>query len=119
MACVSREKRLKFYLLDTLQEKDYKVSQIDWEESLVHKEGHPHFMIKEILEQPRIFKRAIMNRVHDQRVDFSEDNITAKDLEKFRAVSYRRLWDGLPCGYGVESSPTGTGPDGEHREYCE
>ena len=82
IGCVSRDET-KILATDTLQEKDYKVSQIDWEESLVHKEGHPHFMIKEILEQPRIFKRAIMNRVHDQRVDFSEDNITVKDLEKF------------------------------------
>ena len=39
------------------------------------KSGYPHFMLKEIHEQPRVLADTLRNRVKDNRVDFSDTKL--------------------------------------------
>ncbi len=42
---------------------DKSVTRIDWSEEEAQKGGHPHFMLKEILEQPDVIRNAIRGRI--------------------------------------------------------
>ena len=48
---------------------------VDWDVSAAQKEGYPHFMLKEIHEQPAALTRTIAPRIKDDLPDFGEDNI--------------------------------------------
>ncbi len=48
---------------------------VNWDVSAAQKEGYPHFMIKEIHEQPRGIENTIMPRIKDSLPDFSVDEI--------------------------------------------
>jgi glucosamine--fructose-6-phosphate aminotransferase (isomerizing) len=54
---------------------DKPVVQIDWSISDAQKGGYKHFMIKEIYEQPRVFKDTVSTRINDGKVDLSESGI--------------------------------------------
>jgi len=45
---------------------------VDWDPHQAEKNGYPHFMIKEINEQPRALRDTMRGRIVDNRVDFSE-----------------------------------------------
>ncbi len=42
---------------------DRKVQEIDWEQGLAEKNDYPHFMLKEIFEQPQVVRNALAGRV--------------------------------------------------------
>lgn len=48
---------------------------VDWDVKTAEKGGYPHFMIKEIHEQPEAFERTVNFRINNGLVDFSEDKI--------------------------------------------
>ncbi len=45
-------------------ELDYSSSRVDWDEVNAEKEGYPHFMLKEIFEQPFAIKQTMASRIH-------------------------------------------------------
>ena len=47
-------------------------TKITWNISEIEKEEYPHFMIKEIMEQPDTLRRTIAERIHDGLVVFPE-----------------------------------------------
>ncbi len=49
--------------------------QVDWDVTAAQKDGYPHFMIKEIHEQPQAIIRTITPRIKNYLPDFSEDQI--------------------------------------------
>jgi len=49
--------------------------EVNWDVHAAEKEGYPHFMIKEIHEQPDALRRTIAPRIHDELPDFSVDEI--------------------------------------------
>ena len=49
--------------------------EVNWDVSAAQKEGYPHFMLKEINEQPDAISRTIAPRINKQLPDFSEDLI--------------------------------------------
>lgn len=49
--------------------------EVNWDVSAAQKDGYPHFMIKEIHEQPAAITRTITPRIKDLLPDFTEDNI--------------------------------------------
>ena len=59
---------------------------IDWEISAAEKGGYPHFMIKEILEEPEALRRAINPRIRDGRIDLGDIRLTAEELRSFRRL---------------------------------
>ncbi|MBI2415447.1 MAG: glutamine--fructose-6-phosphate transaminase (isomerizing) [Candidatus Kerfeldbacteria bacterium] len=53
------------YTIKDLQAKkiDHAVNEVDWDVSQAQKQGYPHFMLKEIMEQPRVVLDCLRGRV--------------------------------------------------------
>lgn len=47
--------------------------EVNWDVSAAQKDGYPHFMLKEIHEQPEALTRTIAPRIANQLPDFTED----------------------------------------------
>ena len=59
---------------------------LDWEISAAEKGGYPHFMIKEILEEPEALRRAINPRIKDGKIDLGDVKLTEADLKAFKRL---------------------------------
>ncbi len=68
---------------------------ITWDISQVQKEGYPHFMIKEIMEQPSSLTQTISERIRAGRVVFPELEHLSKNLSN-REKIYQVVF--LGCG---------------------
>ena len=55
---------------------------VDWEISAAEKGGYPHFMFKEIMEEPRAIRDTISPRIRDGKVVLDGLSITREELEK-------------------------------------
>ncbi len=58
----------------------------DWDEDSAQKGGFPHFMIKEIHEQPTAIRTTITPRINDGMPDFSECGLTDEMLSSYRKI---------------------------------
>lgn len=61
IAQLSREGVNIYTLRETLVHKD--VQHIDWDDEQAQKQGYPHFMLKEIFDQPMVYKDAFRGRI--------------------------------------------------------
>ena len=61
-------------------------SHIDWDVSAAEKGGYPHFMLKEIMEEPEALRRAITPRVKDGRVDFGDLVLSGETLRGIHKI---------------------------------
>ena len=59
---------------------------IDWEVSAAEKGGYPHFMLKEIFEQPQALRRAIMPRLRADKVYLEDMKLTAEKIRSFTRI---------------------------------
>ena len=57
-------------------------SHVDWEISAAEKGGYPHFMFKEIMEEPRAIRDTISPRIRDGKVVLDDLTITREQLEE-------------------------------------
>ncbi|MCF6277094.1 MAG: glutamine--fructose-6-phosphate transaminase (isomerizing) [Candidatus Magasanikbacteria bacterium] len=48
------------------QEVQKTIEHIEWNDEQAEKQGYPHFMLKEIFEQPAVFKDAIRGRINEE-----------------------------------------------------
>ena len=48
---------------------------VNWDVEAAQKNGYPHFMLKEIHEQPEVFRKTVTPRLQDGLPDFSEEGI--------------------------------------------
>ena len=55
---------------------------VDWEISAAEKGGYPHFMFKEIMEEPRAIRDTISPRIRDGKVVLDDLTITREQLEE-------------------------------------
>jgi len=60
---------------------------IDWEISAAEKGGYPHFMFKEIMEEPEAVRRAVSPRLQNGRIVFDGLKITDEALRRFQKLS--------------------------------
>ena len=60
--------------------------QVDWDVTAAEKGGYPHFMFKEIMEQPEAIRRTISPRIREGRVVLDDVRFTAEDMEKFSRI---------------------------------
>ena len=60
--------------------------RIDWEISAAEKGGYPHFMFKEIMEEPEALRRAINPRIRDGKIDLGDLKLTAEDFRAFKRL---------------------------------
>ena len=51
--------------------------QVDWDVSAAEKGGYPHFMFKEIMEQPEAVRKTVSPRIRDGRVVLDDVRLTA------------------------------------------
>ncbi len=60
---------------------------VDWDVAAAEKDGHPHFMLKEILEQPRALEDTIAPRVTaDGAVRLDDVSFTEEELRRLRRI---------------------------------
>ena len=55
-------------------------SHIDWDVSAAEKGGYPHFMLKEIFEQPEAIRKTVSPRVREGRVVLSDLTMTDRQI---------------------------------------
>jgi glucosamine--fructose-6-phosphate aminotransferase (isomerizing) len=65
-----------------------KANKIDWDISLAEKNGHPHFMLKEILEQSRVLAQIYQYRTRKQNnsILFEDMKISEQELSRFKEI---------------------------------
>ncbi|MCC6696747.1 MAG: glutamine--fructose-6-phosphate transaminase (isomerizing) [Candidatus Hydrogenedentes bacterium] len=84
------------------------VKTVDWDDAAAEKEGYPHFMLKEINQQPEVIRNTLRGRVTEgsdvvnlQDMQLSEQEL--KDCKKIVIVSCGTAWHaGLVGKYLIE-----------------
>lgn len=79
----------------TILDNDLEVVQKDvqtasWDRQSAEKEGYPHFMLKEIHDQPKVLMNAINPRLKNNTIDFTDEGLSDKFLSsitKFHMVA--------------------------------
>jgi glucosamine--fructose-6-phosphate aminotransferase (isomerizing) len=64
---------------------DKEVTKVDWDLEAAEKGGFPHFMIKEIFEQPEAVRKTLAGRIENNLVKL-DLSITADELKKINKV---------------------------------
>lgn len=80
-------------------EKELKTA--DWDMEAAEKGGYPHFMIKEINEQPSAIKTTIMPRIKDGLPCLEECGITLEKLKAFNNITI------VACGTAMHAGMVG------------
>ena len=87
---------------------DLEVKTVDWDDAAAEKEGYPHFMLKEIHQQPEVMRNTLRGRVREgsdevQLADMQLDPQELKDCKKIVVVSCGTAWHaGLVGKYLIE-----------------
>ncbi len=77
------------------------VDEIDWSIEAAEKGGYPHFMAKEMHEQPEAIRAAITGRVHDDTIELDELAPIAARLAAIERVEF------VACGTANYASAVG------------
>lgn len=77
------------------------LQEADWDMDAAEKGGYPHFMIKEIHEQPDSIKRTIIPRIVNGMPDLSECGITVEKLREFKNIHI------VACGTAMHAGMVG------------
>ena len=77
------------------------VDEIDWSIEAAEKGGYPHFMAKEMHEQPEAIRAAITGRVHDDTIELDELGPIAARLAAIERVEF------VACGTANYASAVG------------
>ena len=62
------------------------VSHVVWDVEAAEKGGYEHFMMKEIMEQPRAVKNTVEPRIRGGEVVFEDFGLTAEEIRRFSRV---------------------------------
>lgn len=76
------------------------ILEVNWNMDAAMKNGFPHFMLKEIYEQPEALKNTILPRLSKGLPDFSEDKIPDSIFEKCSQVHI------VACGTAMHAGMT-------------
>jgi len=63
-----------------------KVNRIEWDISLAEKNGYPHFMLKEIYEQPYVLNQICKRRLLEKEILLEEMQMENKELKNFKKI---------------------------------
>ena len=77
------------------------VQTADWDEDCAEKGGYPHFMIKEIHEQPVAVKTTVTPRIENGMPDLSECGINVDTLRSFQNIFI------VACGTAMHAGMVG------------
>jgi glucosamine--fructose-6-phosphate aminotransferase (isomerizing) len=86
---------------------DARVIAVDWEAEQAQKNGFPHFMLKEIHEQPEALRSALRGRIDDggfvDLPDILLDDNHVRDLRQVTIVACGSAWiAGMVAKYAIE-----------------
>ena len=70
----------------TLRPVEKKITRIVWDIKASEKGGYDHFMLKEIMEQPRAFKATIAPRIKDNDIILDDAKLTKEYLESVNKI---------------------------------
>lgn len=84
-----------------LQPIEKELKTADWDEEAAEKNGYPHFMIKEINEQPNAIKTTIMPRIKNGLPNLEENGITQEKLRSFKNITI------VACGTAMHAGMVG------------
>ncbi|MGM9522342.1 MAG: glutamine--fructose-6-phosphate transaminase (isomerizing) [Oscillospiraceae bacterium] len=62
------------------------VSRIVWDIEAAEKGGYEHFMLKEIMEQPRTFKATVEPRIKDNHIEIENFDISDEELRSINKI---------------------------------
>lgn len=77
------------------------ILSVNWDVEAAQKGGYPHFMLKEIHEQPEVFRKTIRPRLHNGLPDFSQESIP-DDI--FRECTHIQV---IACGTAMYAGMVG------------
>ncbi|MCR4962532.1 MAG: glutamine--fructose-6-phosphate transaminase (isomerizing) [Firmicutes bacterium] len=71
------------------QKVERSVKHIDWDKEAAKKGGYPHFMLKEIHEQPKVLAQTMQGRLQEdcRRVDLNELALQKQDLQNIDQIA--------------------------------
>lgn len=75
--------------------------RITWDITAAQKGGYPHFMLKEIYEQPEALRNTIIPRIVNSLPDFTEDGIDDEVFEKLENITV------VACGTAMHAGIVG------------
>ena len=75
--------------------------EVNWDVTAAQKDGYPHFMIKEIHEQPAAITKTISPSIKDSLPDFSEDGIPDSFFEDVNDITV------VACGTAMYAGMVG------------
>ncbi len=70
----------------TGQELHKEVSRIAWDMEAAEKGGYDHFMLKEIMEQPRAVSQTVEPRIRDGRISLDDFDMTEEELRSIKRI---------------------------------
>ena len=77
------------------------IKEISWSADAAEKNGYEHYMLKEINEQPIVFRRMLEKRVNDGRISFEEFAWEKEQAQKWRKIHI------VACGTAYHSGLVG------------
>jgi glucosamine--fructose-6-phosphate aminotransferase (isomerizing) len=82
---VLKKDSVKVYNVDREEIKKDLVT-VDWDVSAAEKGGYEHFMMKEIMEQPKAIRDTISPRIKDGKVVFDDISLTPENIKRFSKI---------------------------------
>lgn len=87
MACITKE-GCTFFDFDG-REHEKKSMHLDWDAAMTSRGKYPHFMLKEIHEQPEVVTHVLLGRVANGEVDLSHElNWTREQINGFKKIHF-------------------------------
>ncbi len=86
---------------ERLQPIEKELKTADWDMEAAEKGGYPHFMIKEIHEQPEAIRTTILPRIKDGLPCLDECGITLEELKEFKNITI------VACGTAMHAGMVG------------
>ncbi len=84
IACLKRG-GVDFYNLDG-DRLEKQISKITWDAETAEKGGYPHFMLKEMHEQPKVIADTLNCFLKNDSIDLKEAGLTNRELKKFKGI---------------------------------
>lgn len=89
------------FVNEYLQPIEKELKTADWDEEAAEKGGYPHFMIKEIKEQPVAIRTTVMPRIKNNLPSLEENGITQEKLRQFKNITI------VACGTAMHAGMVG------------
>ena len=82
------------------------LSHVDWDANAAEKGGYPHFMLKEMYEQPKAVRDTISPRLKEGKIDIEELGLSdeeIRDIERIHIIACGSAWHvGMTSRYIIE-----------------